>query len=137
MTRHLLLPFAVAVCGVATPIAAASPELRLTIVHVMQGCHLWGDGDGRPLGAVRTIKVRAGTRVSFRISCPMDFDVRQTAGPPLSLGDPRWRTGTSHTLVFPKRGVYRIQATNVQSPEQVGLETLGPVNVLHLVVRVA
>lgn len=136
MRRRLLLPLLLAGFGVATPIAAASPEVRLTIVHVMQGCHVWGDGSGTVLGATKTIKVKPGTRLSVRINCPMDFDVVQAAGPKLALGDPRWHMGTAHTLVFKKKGVYRLQATNVQSPEEVGLETMGPVNVLHLVVRV-
>jgi hypothetical protein len=108
----------------------------LSIVHVMQGCHVWATHDGRALGASKTYVVKPGTRLSIRISCPMDFDVVQTAGPKLALGDARWHTGTSHTLVFKTKGVYRLQATNVQSPEEVGLQTLGPVNVLHLVVRV-
>jgi hypothetical protein len=108
----------------------------LSIVHVMQGCHVWATNDGRPLGATRTMSVAAGSRVSIRISCPMDFDVVETAGPKLELGDSRWHTGTAHTLVFKRRGVYRLEATNVQSPEEVGLQVMGTVNVLHLVVRV-
>ena len=100
----------------------------LSIVHVMHGCHVWsGPSD---------ITVKRGAHVTVRISCPMDFAVVQTSGPQLALGDQPWHTGTSHTLVFAKKGVYRFQATNVQSPEEVGLETLGPVNVLRLVVRV-
>ena len=108
----------------------------LSIVHVMQGCHVWATNDGRPLGATRTMSVAAGTRVSIRISCPMDFDVVQTAGPKLSLGDARWHTGTAHVILFRKNGLYKLQATNVQSPEEVGLQVMGAVNVLHLVVRV-
>ena len=137
MRRRLLLPVVLAFAGVATPIAAASPEVRMTIIHVMQGCHVWGDGEGRALGAVHTVKLKRGTHLSVRISCPMDFDVVQTAGPRVSLGDPRWRTGTAHTLVFTKRGVYRFTATNVQTPEERGLETLGPVSTPSLTVRVA
>jgi hypothetical protein len=108
----------------------------LSLVHVMNGCHVWGTADGRPLGASRTIVVKPGAHVQIRITCPMDFDVVQTTGPHVALGDPRWRTGTAHTLVFSKRGVYRFTATNVQTPEQRGLETLGPTNIPKLTVRV-
>ena len=102
----------------------------------MQGCHVWGSQDGTPFGATKSLTLRSGSRVRIRITCPMDFDVAQVAGPAVSLGDPRWRTGTSHTLVFTKKGVYRFTATNVQTPEERGLETLGPVKTPRLIVRV-
>lgn len=100
----------------------------LSIVHVMQGCHVFSPGS--------TVQVKPGARVSIRISCPMDFDVVQTAGPKISLGDPRWHTGTLHVLVFKKKGVYRFTATNVQTPEQVGLQTLGQTKTPKLTVLV-
>lgn len=105
----------------------------LSIVHVMHGCHVWSVSNS----ATQSLHVKRGAHVSVRISCPMDFDVVQTAGPRLALGGPRWHAGTGHTLAFAKKGVYRLQATNVQSPEELGLQTMGPVNVLHLVVRVS
>jgi len=108
----------------------------LSIVHVMQGCHVWGTAAGRPLGATRTLVVHPGTRVQIRISCPMDFDIVQSAGPSVALGGSRWYTGTAHTLVFGKRGVYRFTATNVQTPQERGLDTIGPTNRPVLVVRV-
>jgi len=40
------------------------------------------------------------------------------------------------TLVFAKRGLYKLQATNVESSEQMGMTTLGPDNVLVLTVQV-
>jgi hypothetical protein len=126
-----------ALAAVFAPPALASPTIRLTIIHVMRGCHVWANGDGTvELGATRTLKAKAGTRLSVRISCPMDFDVVQTAGPKLALGDPRWHSGTAHLLILRKKGVYRLQATNVQTPEEVGLQTMGPVNVLKLTIRV-
>jgi len=99
----------------------------LSIVHVMNGCHVWGTADGRPLGANRTLVVRPGARVEIQITCPMDFDV--------SNGQ-RWMTGTVHTLSFKKRGTYRFTFRNVQTPEERGLETLGPTNSPKLTVVV-
>lgn len=90
----------------------------LSLIHVMHGCHVWGTADGRPLGVNRTIVVKPGARVQIQITCPMDFDVH---------GE-RWRTGTVHTLTFKRRGTYHYTFVNVQTPEERGLETLGPTN---------
>ena len=134
--RKLGLCLALATAFVAVPAAAASPTVRLAIIHAVQGCHVWGTTDAQPLGPTRTLVLKPGTRVSIRVSCPMAFDVVQLAGPKLALGNPRWQTGTAHTLAFPKKGLYRLKATNVQTSVEQGLETLGPDNTLLLTVRV-
>ncbi len=134
--RKLVLCLALASAFVVVPTAAASPTVRLAIIHVMRGCHMWATADSRPLGVSRTIELKRGSRLSIRINCPMAFDVVQLAGPKLALGDTRWQSGTAHTLVFAKKGVYRLKATNVQSSEELGLETLGPDSTLFLSVRV-
>lgn len=133
MTRLLVVA---ALTLVLAPTALASPTIRLTLVHVMLGCHVWGDADGQVLGATKTLKVKPGTRVTVRISCPMDFDIAQVAGPAVALAEPRWHTGSTHVLVFAKKGTYRFTATNVQTPEEVGLEVMGAVNVDRLTVVV-
>lgn len=120
----------------AVPTAAALPTVRLTLIHVLHGCHIWGTVDGQPLGATRTLTIAHGTRLVVRVNCPMAFDVTQTAGPKLAGGLGRWETGTSHTLVFAKVGVYRLKAVNVQSSAELNLQTLGPDNTPRLVVRV-
>src|SRR5262249_50025037 len=107
--------------------AAASPIVRLTIMHYVHGCHVWQLG-GHALGSATTLKVRPGTRVAFRSDCPMDFDFAQTSGPRLALGPARMYAGTSRTIVFAKRGVYRLTVKNVQSSEERGLVTLGADN---------
>jgi hypothetical protein len=124
---------------VAAPTGGAallSPTVRLAIVHVVQGCHVWGTVDSRPLGPARTLVVRRGTRLEIRVSCPMDFTFRQTAGPRLALGDPLTHTGTVRTIVFRKRGLYRLRAVSVQTSAEMGLQTLGPDNTLRLTIRV-
>ncbi len=121
---------------VAAPAAVASPTVRLTIIHVMRGCHVWGTVDSTPLGASRTIRVTRGTRLQIRDNCPMAFDVVQIAGRKLALGPSRWQPGTAHTLVFLNRGVFKLQAKNVQSSEEMGLATLGPDNTLVLTISV-
>jgi len=133
--RRLVLLLLVAAAVTAAP-AAASPTVRLTILHYVRGCHVWQVG-GRTLGPATTLKLRPGTRVELRSSCPMDFDLTQLAGPRLALGGARLFAGTSRRIVFARRGVYRLTAKNVQSSEERGLVTLGPDNGLVLVVRVA
>ncbi|MBM2822391.1 MAG: hypothetical protein HW413_1137 [Thermoleophilia bacterium] len=66
----------------------------------------------------------------------MDFELRQTAGPKLALGGSRLYTGTTRTLVFRKAGLYKLVAKNVQTSDEIGLETLGEDNFLRLTVRV-
>jgi len=138
--RRILIGLAVAFAavGVATGgAAAASSTVRLTIVHVVQGCHVWGDVNGNALKASQTLKVKRGTKVAIRINCPMSFDFVQLAGPKLALGASLTQAGTVRTLVFAKRGVYKLQATNVESSEQMGMTTLGADNVLVLTVKVS
>ena len=137
--RRLLPWLIAAVALVAAPTggaAALSPTVRLAIVHVFQGCHVWGTVDSSPLGPTRTLVVRRGTRLQIRVSCPMDFRFKQTAGPRLRLGDPLTHTGTVRTIVFKKAGLYRLRAVSVQTSEEMGLQTLGPDNTLRLTVRV-
>ena len=117
------------------PTAAASPTVRLAIIHVMRGCHVWGTQDSTPLGATRALVLKPGTKLEIRINCPMAFDVVQLAGPKV-IDPARWQTGTSHTLTFAKRGLYRLKAVNVQSSEEMNLQTMGADSTLVLTVRV-
>ena len=66
----------------------------------------------------------------------MDFDLVQVRGPRVVTGVQRIVRGSSRLIVFPKRGVYRFTAKNVQTPAEVGLQTLGPDNMLVLTVVV-
>ena len=134
--RKLALIAILAAIGALTPAAAASPTVRLTIVHFVQGCHVWGTNDSQPLGPTRKISLHRGSKLVIRDNCPMTFDFRQTAGPKLALGNPRTYPGTTRTIVFRKVGLYRIKAVNVESSGDKGLETLGPDNTLRLIVRV-
>jgi hypothetical protein len=137
MKRRLALVLVAAVAAVAVPLgtaAAASPTVRLTIMHTVQGCHVWLTT--KVLGPSAKITVKRGTRLVIRPSCPMDFDFAQAAGPRLALGNPRTLRGATRTIVFARTGVYRLRVKNVQTPEEVGLQTLGPTNVLTLVVVV-
>jgi hypothetical protein len=133
--RRLLLFVAVSAALGLVPTAAASPTVRLTLIHVLRGCHVWGTADSQPLGATRTLVLKRGARLEIRINCPMSFTVTETAGPALTgLGS--WASGTAHVLVFAKQGVYRLQAVNDMSSAEMVLQTLGSDNTPRLVVRV-
>jgi hypothetical protein len=60
----------------------------------------------------------------------------QLAGPKIALGASPWQSGTSHILVFKKRGLYKLMAMNTQSSAELGLQTLGADNMPVLTVRV-
>ena len=138
MTRRFLLALLVGAALALLPVggaAAASPTFRMEIVHVVKGCHVWSTAKGQ-IGPATKLTLKPGTRLQIRVSCPMDFDVSQVAGPALAIGDPRFHTGTLRTIVFKTRGVYRLVAKNVMSSEEMNLQTLGPDNTLTLTVVV-
>ena len=109
--------------------------MRLTILHYVRGCHVW-QLKAKTIGPSATLTVERGTRVEIRPSCPMDFDFTQLSGPKLALGPARTYAGTTRTILFSRRGVYRLAAVNVQSSAERGLVTLGTDNGLKLTVRV-
>jgi hypothetical protein len=136
--KPLLLALAVTVLFLAAPAGgavAASPTVRLAIAHVVSHCHVWKTST-KLLGPSTRITVKRGTRVVIRSDCPMDFDFAQTKGPRLALGAARTYAGSTRTLTFRKAGIYRLTATNVQTPEERGLVTLGATNTLTLTIVV-
>jgi len=135
--RSLVVALAALAVFVGAPAggAVASPTVRLAIAHVVAHCHVWKTST-KLLGPSTRITVARGTRVVIRPDCPMDFDFAQTKGPRLALGNTRTYAGTARTIVFRKVGVYRLTVTNVQTPEQRGLVTLGATNTLTLTVVV-
>lgn len=126
----------IALAAAALAVAAPSRTVQLALVHTVYGCHVWQQA-ARPLGPRATLKLRRGDRIRLRVNCPMNFRVEQLRGPRLALGDPTFYTGTLRTIVFAKRGVYVLRATNLQTSAEVGLQTLGPDNAPLLVVRVS
>ena len=134
--RRLLPLLLLLGASVAAPTALASPTVRLTIIHFVQGCHVWGTVDSQPLGPTRTIVLARGSRVQIRVNCPMTFELTQVAGPSVAGGTSRIYPGTVRTVTFARAGVYRFQAVNVQSSSELGLQTMGADNTLVLTVRV-
>jgi hypothetical protein len=125
-----LLAVAVALFAMAAPVKS----VQLAIVHAVRGCHIW-QAKG-VTGPAVVIKLTHGGRIQLRVSCPMDFRLVKLRGPAVAIGDSTFHTGTMRTLVFPRRGTYVFSATNLESSEQMGLQTLGTDNVLKLTVVV-
>lgn len=121
-----------ALAAVAAP--STSKTIRLSIVHTVRGCHIWQAT--RSLGPTGVLTVKRGDKIVLRISCPMNFSLKQLRGPKLALGAPTIYTGTSRTIAFPKRGTYVVRAVNLQTSTEMGLQTLGADNTLTLTVKV-
>lgn len=122
---------------VATMVAVAAPSktVQLAIIHTVSGCHIWQTAHAQ--GSKAALKLKRGDKITLHVTCPMDFTLVQLKGPRLVLGDPTLHTGTQRTIKFAKRGVYVLQATNIQSSTEMGMQTLGPDNVLKLTVTVS
>jgi RND superfamily putative drug exporter len=134
--KRLALLAGMVALGLAAPASAsAAPTIRLVIAHVVSHCHVWRT-QSKSLGASARVFVKPGARLVIRADCPMDFDYVQRSGPRLPLGNPRTLAGTARVITFRRVGIYRLQVTNVQTPEERGLLTLGETNTLLLTVVV-
>ena len=124
-----------ALVSVVFAVAAPSKTVQLAIVHTVSGCHIWQGTHSH--GPATVLKLKQGDKITVHVTCPMDFTLVQLKGPRLVLGDPTLHTGTQRTIRFAKRGVYILQATNIQSSADMGLQTLGPDSSLRLTVTVS
>jgi plastocyanin len=107
---------------------------RVTIVHVVRGCHVWSNGKSKARGA--KIFLRHGGRVTVR---NQDVDMHRfmrLAGPRMMLGG---YMGMNHqsTLTFRKPGVYRLRTTTEEMAGMPDVKTIGPDNPLPMVVVVS
>lgn len=124
-----------ALCAAALAVGqagAARPPTVFEIKHFFRGCHVFTKTETPTLN----LKLRRGDRIKLLDHDPMDFDLTQTTGPRVPLADPRLRRSETRLLVFRKPGLYRFVGRNVQTSEELGLETLGPDNTLRITVRV-
>lgn len=112
--------------------SASRPPTVLEIKHFFRGCHVFSKNDQPTI----SVKLRRGDRVQIVDHDVMDFDVTQLAGPRVAVGDPRLRRSDVRMLVFRRAGLYRFEARNVQTSEELGLQTLGPDHTLRITVRV-
>ena len=130
-----ILVGALAACVAALAVVqagAARPPTVYEIKHFFRGCHVFVKNEKPTI----SLRLRKGDRIQLLDHDVMDFDLTQTAGPRVSLGDPRLRRSEVRLIVFRKAGLYRFEGKNVQTSEELGLQTLGSDNVLRITVRI-
>jgi plastocyanin len=116
--------------------AASGPATaKLTIQHVQKGCHVWSNG--KTTAAMMRLHLKVGQKLSI---LDMDVDAHQMvqfSGPArMGMGGPMMMN-RSVTLMFSKKGVYRLGTKTVPMPGAMEVKTIGPDNNLRLVVTVA
>jgi hypothetical protein len=111
---------------------AARPPKMLEIKHFVRGCHVFSTNEQPAVN----IRLRKGDRIKLVDHDVMNFDLVQTAGPRVALADPQLRRSEVRVLAFRKAGLYRFEAKNVETSEELGLQTLGLDNTLKITVRV-
>jgi plastocyanin len=132
--------------------AVASSNVRLTIRHQVRGCHAWAIGSSA-YRASQTLKVKAGTTLTFTNNDVMPHRLVQLAGPSVRLHNlaapttgmglhgpfapgMMGRMGASTRLVLTKPGTYRF-TTRAGEDYMAGMKTIGEDNVLRLTVTVS
>ena len=93
-----------ALCAAALAVGqagAARPPTVLEIKHFFRGCHVFAKNE-KPTISVR---LRRGDRIQLVDHDVMDFDITQTAGPRVALGDPRLRRSETRTARLPQERV--------------------------------
>ena len=135
MRRIAILLGLAAALTVADSAGAVRPA-HLTIIHYYRGCHVWSLDGTSAFGPSASFTSLRGGRLHIDNHDIMAFIFRQTAGPALAWGDPLTRPSGTRTLTFRSRGVYRFEARATQHHEELGVQTIGPDNVLVLTVRV-
>ncbi len=133
--RSVALVLALA-ATLASAASAAPRTVELTIIHYYRGCHVWTPDGVKPLGPTVGYRLKRGDRVRIVDRDVMQFDWTQTAGPRVLFAYPRTSPGERRLLVFRKPGVYRFVGHATDTSDHLQLQTIGPDNVLVLVVRV-
>jgi hypothetical protein len=121
--------------GVMSSAPATPASNKLTIRHVLKGCHVWSNG--KTLSPMMELTLRSGGKLSI---VDQDVDAHQLvqlSGPTkLDLGGPMLMNRGS-TLTFGKNGVYRFRTKTVDvAGMSMDVATKGADNILRLVVTV-
>jgi len=116
--------------------AMARATRRLTIQHVLRGCHTWSNGAMK--SPTMQMTIRSGGMLSILDQDLDAHQLMQLSGPTrLRIGAPMMM---NHSMVvsFPRKGVYRLRTKTVEMPGgmEVESETIGPDNMLRLIVNV-
>jgi hypothetical protein len=137
VTQHMAAGMS-GMSSAGTVSAASLATRRLTIQHVLKGCHVWSYG--HRTGAMMLLRLRVGQKLSVLDQDVDAHQMLQFAGPRrLHLGGPMM-TNHGMTLQFMKRGTYHLGTKTVDMPgmgSAMSVKTIGPDNKLRLTVTVA
>ncbi|HZC30346.1 MAG TPA: hypothetical protein VE261_02440 [Gaiellaceae bacterium] len=122
--------------------AAATSTSRLTIQHVLKGCHVWSNG--MTTATTMRLTLKQGGKLAILDQDVDAHQLVQLSGPArLRVGGPMLMNhGT--VVSFARKGLYRLRTRTVEMPGGTGMngtgmkvKTIGPDNTLRLVVTVA
>ena len=121
--------------GMMGSASAAPAGNKLTIRHVLKGCHVWSNG--KTLSPMMELTLRSGGKLSILDQDVDAHQLVQLSGPTkLHLGGPMFMNRGS-TLRFARSGVYKFRKKTVETAGMgMEVDTKGPDNTLRLVVTV-
>jgi plastocyanin len=135
MRKVILHITVLAALGAAATAAAAPPSVQVLIRHQMRGCHTWAIGTGA-YKATQHLVTAPGTTLQFTDNDVMPHRLVQVSGPKVALRTPGMNTPGAHaSLRLTSKGTY-VFKTKAGDDWMSGMETVGPDNVLKLVVVV-
>lgn len=115
--------------------AVAASNIGITIRHQKVGCHAWAIGNGA-YKATQSLTVKAGTSLKFTDNDVMSHTLVQLSGPKVTFHGARLAKIGAHTaIVLMKPGTY-VFGTKPGEDYTKGIVTVGPDNVLRLIVTV-
>jgi hypothetical protein len=116
---------------------AAPHSATLTIRHEVRGCHSWSLNNVR-WSPTQAITLARGARLTVVDNDVMPHTLVQLAGPKAHLTSPAMsKMGARAQVTFPARGVYVLGTKAGEDYKAMsGIKTVGPDNVLRLIVTV-
>ncbi len=130
-----LLPLAAAALVAVSMASASSSGATLVIRHQVRGCHSWALNGGG-FDPSQTISLARGATLTITNNDMMPHTFLQLAGPAVVLKHAvMGRMSAIATATFRSRGTYRF-TTKAGEDYMSGIKTIGPDNVLTLVVHV-
>ena len=138
MTRKLTtLLFLLAVALTAASIASASSATGATLVirHQTRGCHSWSVNGG-PFNPSQTVSLVRGATLTIKNTDVMPHMLIEANGPVALVRNAAMnRMGAVSTVTFRSSGTY-VFTTKTGADYMSGVKTVGPDNILSLVVHV-
>jgi hypothetical protein len=134
--RIRISALAIATAGVLAGSALASSPPTLTIRHQLRGCHAWSFNGGAYKASLK-IRLARGTALKVVDNDLMPHKLVQLAGPKAKLISPAMKHMSAQArVIFAKKGTYKF-TTKPGEDYMKGIKTVGPDNVLRLIVTVS